>query len=219
MQNPANPCNPVGAGEAKKRREGLSPTYVTREAEGQTPGDLKIPKGTRCRVSCASCRSRRKSTAPGGKPSDASKTPPTQQQVSTAGVDQQTGARKVAEPTKGKLCWHKVENQVVYQDTANPTINVHCRSRPADRSQIGAEPEKGNQLQDTLRKPRKGTTATPEEVQQEPTLHPAGGEEEDTALPPQKETPHTHTHRDHQRWGPAAKTHKASYCRIEISRE
>ena len=122
---------------------------------------------------------------------------------------------------KGKLCWHKVENQVVYQDTTNPTKNVHCRSRPANRSQIGAEPEKGNQLQDTLRKtagaPGKGTAATPEEAQQEPTPHPAGGEEEDTALPSQKETPHTH--RDHQRWRHAAKTHKASYCKIEISGE
>ena len=113
--------------------------------------------------------------AQGRKPSDASKTPPTQQQGSTAGVDQQTGARKVAEPVKGKqrkgkLRWHKVENQVVYQDTANPTINVHCRSRPANWSQIGAEPAKGNQLQDTLRKtagaPGRGTEATPEEAQQ-----------------------------------------------------
>ena len=140
--------------------------------------------------------------AHGRKPSGASKTPPTQQQGSTAGVDQQTGARKVAEPAKGKqrkekLRWHKVANQVVYQDTTNPTINIHCRSRPANRSQIGAEPEKGNQLQDTPRKtagaPGKSTGATPEEAQQEPTPHPAGGEEEDTAPPPQKETPHTHT--------------------------
>ena len=135
----------------------------------------KIPKGTCCRVSCANCRFRRKSTAQGRKPSDASKTPPTQQQGSTAGGNQQTGARKVAEPAKGKqqkgkLRWHKVENQVVYQDTANPTINVHCRSRPANWSQIGAEPAKGNQLQDTQRKtagaPGRGTEATPEEAQQ-----------------------------------------------------
>ena len=135
----------------------------------------KIPKGTCCRVSCANCRPRRKSTAQGRKPSDTSKTPPTQQQGSTAGVDQQTGARKVAEPAKGKqrkgkLRWHKVENQVVYQDTANPTINVHCRSRPANWSQIGAEPAKGNQLQDTPRKtagaPGRGTEATPKEAQQ-----------------------------------------------------
>ena len=34
-----------------------------------------------------------------------------------------------------------------------------------------------------------------------------------------KKPPHTHTHREHQRWEPAAKTHKASYRRIEISGE
>ena len=34
---------------------------------------------------------------------------------------------------------------------------------------------------------------TPKEAQQEPNPHPAGGEEEDTAPPPQKETPHTDT--------------------------
>ena len=227
MQKPANPCKPAGAGEAQKRREGLSPTYVAREAEGQTPGDLKIPKGTRSRVSCASCRSRRKSTAPGRKPSDASKTPPTQQQVSTAGVDQQTVARKVVEPAKGKqrkgkLCWHKVENQVVYQDTTNPTINVHCRSRAANRSQIGAEHEKGNQLQDTLRK----TAGAPGKAQQphqkrlnKSLPYTQQEERKKTQLRRHRKKPHTHTHRDHQRWGPAAKTHKASYCRIEISGE
>ena len=86
----------------------------------------------------------------------------------------------------------------MYQDTANPTINVHCRSRPAHQGQIGAEPEKGNQLQDMLRKtagaPGKGTAATPEEAQQEPTPQPAGGQEEDTAPLPQKERNPTHTH-------------------------
>ena len=85
------------------------------------------------------------------------------------------------------------------------------------------EPEKGSQLQDTLRKtagaPGKGTEATLKEAQQEPTPHPAGGEEEDTAPPSQKERNSTHIPRDHQRWGPTAKTHKASYCRIEISGE
>ena len=101
-------------------------------------------------------------------------------------------------------------NQVVYQDTANPTTNVHCRSRPANRSQKVAEPAKGNQLQDTPRKtagaPGRGTEATPEEANREPTPHLARGEKEDIAPPPQKEI--LHTHRDHQRWGPAAKTHR-----------
>ena len=92
-------------------------------------------------------------------------------------------------------------------------------------SQLGAEPEKGSQLQNTPRKtagaPGKGTAATPKEAQQEPTPHPAGAEEEDTAPPSQIERnpTHIHIHRDHQRWGPAAKTHKASYCRIERSGE
>ena len=91
----------------------------------------------------------------------------------------------------------------MYQDTANPTKNVHCRSRPANLSQLGAEPEKGSQLQDTLRKtagaPGKGTAATPKEAQQEPNSHPAGGVEEDTAPPSQKErnpTTYTGTTRD-----------------------
>ena len=39
----------------------------------------------------------------------------------------------------------------------------------------------------------KGRAVTPKEAQQEPTPHPAGGEEEDTALPPQTETLHTYT--------------------------
>ena len=195
MQKPANPCKPAGAGEAQKRKEGLSPTYVTREAEGQTPSGLKIPKGTRCRVSGASCRSRRKSTAPGRKPSDASKTPPTQHQVSTAGVDQQIEPAK-GKQRKGKLCWHKVENQVVYQDTANPTINVHCRSRPANRSQIGAEPEKGNQLQDTLQK----TAGAPGKAQQphqkrlnKSLPYTQQEERKKTQLCRHRKKPHTHT--------------------------
>ena len=166
-------------------------------------------RGSSKRRSCAGTRQKTKWCI---------QTPPTQQQGSAAGVDQRTGARKGAEPAKGKqrkgkLRWHKVENQVVYQDTANPTINVHCRSRPANLSQLGAEPKKGSQLQDTQRKTAgasgKGTAATPKEVQQEPTPHPAGGEEK-TQLRRhrKKETPYTH--RDHQRWGPAVKTQKAS---------
>ena len=51
----------------------------------------------------------------------------------------------------------------------------------------------------------KGTAATPKEAQQEPTPHLAGGEEEDTAPPSQKERNPTHINRDHQRWGPQLK--------------
>ena len=53
---------------------------------------------------------------------------------------------------KGEPRWHKVKNQEVYQDTANPTLNVHCRSSSANLSQLGVEPEKGSQLHDTQRK-------------------------------------------------------------------
>ena len=51
----------------------------------------------------------------------------------------------------------------------------------------------------------KGTAATPKEAQQEPTPPLAGGEEEDKALPVQKERNPTHRNRDHQRWGPQPK--------------
>ena len=178
----AEPSEPLQASRSRrsteKRREGLKPNL--RHQGSRRTGTLwqkrqKIPQENLLQGNCANCRPRRKSTAQGRNPSDASKTPPTQQQGSTARVDQQTGARKVAEPAKGKqqkgkLRWHKVENQVVYPDTANPTINVHCRSRPANWSQIGAEPAKRNQLQDTPRKTagaqERGTEATPEEAQQ-----------------------------------------------------
>ena len=85
----------------------------------------------------------------------------------------------------------------LYQDTPNPMLNVHCRSRSANRSQLGVEPKKGSQLHDTQWKTagaqEKCRAVTPKEAQQEPTPHPAGGEEEDTAPPPQKETLHTYT--------------------------
>ena len=40
----------------------------------------------------------------------------------------------------------------LYQDTPNPMLNVHCRSRSANRSQLGVEPKKGSQLHDTQQK-------------------------------------------------------------------
>ena len=83
--------------------EGAGPT---REKEGQPPGERKVrkpPRATCGRVSCSNRRPRRKSTAQGRKPSDAPNTPETQQQGSTAGAGQATGARKVAEPPKGNL--------------------------------------------------------------------------------------------------------------------
>ena len=39
-----------------------------------------------------------------------------------------------------------------YQDTPNPKLNVHRRSRAANRSHQGVEPDKGSQLHDTQRK-------------------------------------------------------------------
>ena len=102
VQNLANLCKPTGAGEAQKKEvKGCRPTYATRAALGQAPGDRKVRKPPR--ATCANCRPRRKSTSQGREPSDAPKTPPTQQQGSTAGAGQATGARKVAEPPKGNL--------------------------------------------------------------------------------------------------------------------
>ena len=99
-------AQPTAPGKQKDRH------LVTEKAENR--------QGILLQWSCANCRPRRKSTAQGRNPSDTSKTPPTQQQGSTARVDQQTAARKVAEPAKGKqrkgkLRWHKVENQVCTQ--------------------------------------------------------------------------------------------------------
>ena len=81
----------------------------------------------------------------------------------------------------------------LYQDTPNPMLNLHCRSRSANQSKLGVEPWKGSQLHDMQVPQKKCRAVTPKEAQQEPTPHPAGGEEEDTAPPLQKETPHTYT--------------------------
>ena len=40
----------------------------------------------------------------------------------------------------------------LYQDTPNPKLKVHRRSRAANRSQQGVEPEKSSQLHDTQQK-------------------------------------------------------------------
>ena len=63
----------------------------------------------------------------------------------------------------------------------------------------------------------KGTAATPKEAQQEPTPPPAG-EEEDKALPSQKERNPTHKNRDHQRWGAQPK-HKRLAIVVEREAE
>ena len=62
------------------------------------------------------------------------------------------------------------ESGHLYQDNPNPKLNAHRRSRAANRSQQGVEPEKGSQLYDTQRKTagtpvKKGRAVTPKEVQ------------------------------------------------------
>ena len=115
---------------------------------------------------------------------------------------------------KGELRWHKVENpsgvsRHLYQDTANPTLNVHCRSRSANLSQLGVEPEKGSQLHDTQRK----TASAPGKKAEQPhqkrlskSLPHTQQEERKTQhrLHRKEETPHTYTGTTRD-WGPQLK--------------
>ena len=106
----------------------------------------------------------------------------------------------------------------LYQDTPYPMLNVHCRSRSANRSQLGVEPKKGSQLHDTQWK----TAGAPGKMQSShtkrgsarayPTPGRRRGRRHSTTA---TERNPTHKYRDHQRWCPAAKTHKASYRRRE----
>ena len=80
----------------------------TAEAQPTSPGKQKDrhpvtgkPQGNLQLGKLRKLQAQRKSTAHGRKPSDAANTPPTQPQGITAGVDQQTGARKIAAPAKG----------------------------------------------------------------------------------------------------------------------
>ena len=50
-----------------------------------------------------------------------------------------------------ELRWDKVENQVVYPDTANPTTRLHHSSRPANWSQKRCRTPKGKQRKGELR--------------------------------------------------------------------
>ena len=106
----------------------------------------------------------------------------------------------------------------LYQDTPNPMLNLHCRSRSTNRSQLGVEPKKGSQLHDMQQK----TAGDPGKMQSShtkrgsarayPTPSRRRGRRHSTAA---TERNPKHIYRDHQRWWPAAKTHKASYCRRE----
>ena len=93
----------------------------------------------------------------------------------------------------------------LYQDSPNPMLNLHCRSRSANRSQLGVEPKKGRQLHDTQRK----TAGAPGKMQSSHTKR--GSARAYPTLSWRRES----IYRDHQRWWPAAKTHKASYHRRE----
>ena len=102
----------------------------------------------------------------------------------------------------------------LYQDTPKPMRNVHRRSRAANWSQLGVEPEKGSQLHDKQRK----TAGAPGKRQSRHTKsqpHTQQEERKKKYISAATERNPTHTYRDHQRWGPAAKTHKSSYRRRE----
>ena len=102
----------------------------------------------------------------------------------------------------------------LYHDTPNPTLNVHCRSRSANRSQLGVEPEKGGQLHDMQQKtagaPGKSSHTKRGSARAYLTPNRRRGRRHSSAA---TERNPTHICRDHQRWWPAAKTHKASYRR------
>ena len=106
----AEPSEPLQARRRRRstdnKREGLPPNlrHQRSSRSGRRRQKRQQPPSVTCgRVSSANRRPRRKSATPGRKPSDAPKTPQTQQQSSTAGAGQATGARKVAEPPKGNL--------------------------------------------------------------------------------------------------------------------
>ena len=114
---------------------------------------------------------------------------------------------------------HKVENQAAHQRHCK--LNNKAPSQEQDRQ---LEPERlRNPLRVTCGSTRRGKPqASQEEAQKQHqkrlnnSLPHAEQEERKTPLRRLRESP-THTHRGHQRWGAAAKTHKASYRRIETS--
>ena len=110
MTQGAKPSEPLQARRRRRstdnKREGLPPNlrHQRSRRSGRRRQKRQQPPRVTCgRVSSASRRLRRKSTTPGRKPSDAPKTPQTQQKSSIAGAGQATGARKVAETPKGNL--------------------------------------------------------------------------------------------------------------------
>ena len=93
------------------------------------------------------------------------------------------------------------ESGHLYQDTPNPKLNAHRRSRAANRSQQGVEPEKGSQLHDMQRKTA-GTPVKRAEQSHQKRLskslpHPQQEERMKTQLCRHRKKP-THIYRDHQ---------------------
>ena len=109
----------------------------------------------------------------------------------------------------------------LYQDTANPTLNVHCRRRSANLRQLGVEPKKGSQLHDMQQKTadapgkRQSSHTKRGSARAYPTPSRRRGRRHSSAA---TEINPTHIYRDHQRWGPAAKTHKATVGKREKQR-
>ena len=150
--------------------------------------------------------------AHGRKPSDVAKTPPTQPQEETSRLetDMPTHPPRVQNP-KGE----EAEGGVApaqgrkpsgvsghpYQDTPNPKLNVHHRSRAVNRSQQGVEPEKGSQLHDTQRKttgaPGKRAEQSHQKWHSKSLPQPQQEERMKTQLRRHRKNP-THIYRDHQ---------------------
>ena len=106
-----------------------------------------------------------------------------------------------------------------YKTTPNPMRNHHRRSRAANLSQPGGEPQKGRQLHDTERKKPQVThdklNRHTKEAQQEPTSPPeGGGRRRHSTASTERKFPKC-KNRDYQRRWPAAKTSKASHLRRE----
>ena len=114
---PQLPQQASRAGEAQKKKgRAEAPSHATREAEGQTPGDRKNPKGASSWEGCASRRPRGRAET-WEKTKWRSKDPTNP----TPGVDQETGqtcwrTRQGCKTPKGKkrkgeLLRHKVETK------------------------------------------------------------------------------------------------------------
>ena len=129
-------------------REGLPPNLHHQRSSMSGRRGQKRQQPPRVACSRVSSANRRKSTTPGRKPSDAPKTPQTQQHSSTSGAGQATGARKVAEPPKGNL----------RQDTPRKTAGAAGRGTEATPEEAQQKPtprRAGGEKEDTAPPPQK----------------------------------------------------------------